>query len=75
MFKNEHVFSGQDREGLLVFHALHPDVRQVEPVVHDAVLRFDYRDEPVEAVDVSYHFRRDVGRRHHDGDLELSAAD
>ena len=43
--------------------------------MHDAVLRFDYRGVPVETVDVSYHFRRDVGRRHHDGGLELSAAD
>ena len=75
MFQNEHIFSGQDSEGLLVFPALHPDVQRVEAVVHDAVLRFDYRGEPVETVDVSYHFRRDVGRRYHDGDLELSDAD
>ncbi len=75
MFQNEHVFSGQDSEGLLVFPALHPDVRRVEAVVHGAVLRFDYRDEPVESVDVSYHFHRDVGRRYHDGGLELSRAD
>ena len=49
MFQMEHIFSGQEREGLLVFPALHPDVRRVEAVVHDAVLRFDYRDEPVES--------------------------
>ena len=71
----EPVFSGQEAQGFIVFPALHPDVTEVEVIIQNAILRFDYRDEPVEMVDISYQFRRDVGRRHHDGSLELSARD
>ena len=71
----EPVFSGQEAEGFIVFPALHPDVTEVEVVIQNAMLRFDYRDEPVEMVDITYQFRRDVGRRHHDGSVELSALD
>ena len=71
----EPVFSGQETEGFIVFPALHPDVTEVEIVIKDAMLRFDYRGEPVEMVDITYQFRRDVGRRHHDGSVELSARD
>ena len=67
------VFNGQETEGFVVFPALHADVSEVEVVIDDAMLRFDYRDEPVETVDISYRFRRDVGRRHHDGNIELTA--
>ena len=69
----EPVFNGQETEGLLVFPALHPDVTEVEVVINDAMLRFDYRNEPVETVDISYRFRRDVGRRYHDGNIQLTA--
>jgi hypothetical protein len=75
LFKNEQIFSGQESEGFLVFPALHPDVRQIEVVIHDVVLRFDYRGEPLETVDIAYQFRRDVGRRLHDGSVAISAAD
>ena len=71
----EPVFSGQETEGFIVFPALHPDVTEVEVVIRNTMLRFDYRDEPVEMVDITYQFRRDVGRRHHDGSVELSALD
>ena len=67
------VFNGQETQGFVVFPALHADVSEVEVVIDDAMLRFDYRDEPVETVDISYRFRRDVGRRHHDGNIELTA--
>ncbi len=71
----EPVFNGQETEGFIVFPALHPDVTEVEVVINDAMLRFDYRDEPVEMVDITYRFRRDVGRRYHDGSIELTARD
>lgn len=67
------VFNGQEAEGFVVFPALHADVSEVEVVIDDAMLRFDYRDEPVEMVDITYRFRRDVGRRYHDGNIELTA--
>ena len=71
----EPVFDGQERGGFIVFPALHPDVDEVEIVINDAMLRFDYRDEPVETVDITYRFRRDVGRRLHDGSVQLTARD
>ncbi|MCY3736726.1 MAG: hypothetical protein OXG13_10020 [Gemmatimonadaceae bacterium] len=73
--KPEPVFNGQETEGFIVFPALHPDVTEVEVVINEAMLRFDYRDEPVEMVDITYRFRRDVGRRYHDGSIELTARD
>jgi hypothetical protein len=75
LFKNGEIFSGQESEGYVVFPVLHPDVEQIEVIVHDAVLRFDYRGEPVETVDISYHFQRNIGRLYHDGTLEISAVD
>ena len=74
MFKNEEIFSGQEKEGYLVFPSLHSDVRQVELIVHDAVLRFDYRNEPVETLDVVYQFQRDTGRIYRDGEIRLDTA-
>lgn len=74
MFPAEEIFSGQEAEGFIVFPSLHPDVDLVSLVVHDLVLRFDYRDEPVETVDLSYEFRRDIGRLYPDGTVELSAS-
>ena len=67
LFKNEEVFSGQEKDGFLVFPALHPDVRKIEVVVHDAVLRFDFRNEPVETRSIAYKFERDTGRVYRDG--------
>jgi hypothetical protein len=45
-----------------VFPALHPDVQELEVEVLEANLRFDYRNEPVETVQLTYHFERDIGR-------------
>jgi hypothetical protein len=73
LFRNEDIFSGQEAEGFVVFPVLHPDVSQIEAIILDAMLRFDYRDEPVETMDIGYRFERDVGRRYRDGTIELSA--
>lgn len=56
------VYSGQEAEGYVVFPTLHTDVRVIDVVIHDAALRFDTRDEPMEKVDLSYSFGRDVQR-------------
>ena len=74
LYKNEEVFVGQEAEGFLIFPALHHDVSEVEVVIHDAVLRFDHRNEPVETVRINCRFERDVGRIFRDGRLELEAA-
>lgn len=74
LYKNEEVFVGQEAEGFLIFPALHHDVSEVEVVIHDAVLRFDHRNEPVETVRINCRFERDVGRIFRDGRLDLEAA-
>jgi hypothetical protein len=75
LFRSEDIFSGQEAEGYLVFPALHHDVAKIEVLIHDAVLRFDYRGEPEETIDISYRFERDVGRVYRDGSRELSSRD
>jgi hypothetical protein len=69
MFKNEEVFSGQEVEGFVVFEALHPDVNNIQVLVQDCVLRFDYRNEPIEDVDIPYSFERDIGKEYADGEI------
>lgn len=67
MFPKEMIFSGQELEGFLVFNSLHADVADLTLKIHEAVTRFDYRDEPVETVDISYRFGREIGRLYRDG--------
>lgn len=74
LFKNEEVFSGQETEGFLVFPVLHNDVKDIEVIVHDLVLRFDFRNEPVETIDVGYGFSRNIGRIYRDGTVKLTQA-
>ena len=73
LFRNEDIFSGQEAEGFVVFPVLHHDVRQIQAMIEDAILRFDYRNEPVETLDIGYDFEREVGRRFRNGTVELSA--
>ena len=74
LFKNEEIFSGQEVEGFVVFPVLHPDVGTLKIVIKDMVLRFDFRNEPVEAVDIESRFNRDIGRIYRDGKVMLSQA-
>ena len=72
MLKNEEIFSGQEAEGFVVFPALHPDVSDIEVQVHDVVLRFDFRNEPVETTNISYNFIREIGKIYKDGTVKLN---
>ncbi len=74
MFPKEMIFSGQELEGFLVFRSLHADVANLTLTIHGAVTRFDYRDEPVETVDISYRFGREVGRLYPGGRRHPSTA-
>ena len=67
MLKNKKIFSGQEAEGFVVFPALHPDVSDIEVQVLDVVLRFDFRNEPVETISIPYNFVRDIGKIYKDG--------
>ena len=75
LFRNEEIFSGQEAEGFVVFPVLHPDVKDVKAIVHDAVLRFDFRNEPVETIDINYFFEREVGRIERDGKKKLASSE
>jgi len=74
LFKNEEIFDGQQVEGFVVFPTLHHLVSDIKLVIHDAVLRFDYRNEPVETVQIQCHFEREVGKIYRDGRLDLDKA-
>ena len=60
MFVDDMIFSGQEQEGYLVFPQLDRDVEEFTLWIRDMVLRFDFRDAPVEMVDIPYEFQREV---------------
>jgi len=67
MFGDEQIFSAQENEGYLVFKPLAPDVEELTVHIPDVVVRFDYKGDPVETVDVEMHFDREIGRLYPDG--------
>lgn len=54
------VFSGSEEQGYLVFPVLDDDVQAIQVHLENIVLRFDYADAPVEAIDLSFSFQRDI---------------
>ena len=54
------VFSGSEEQGYLVFPLLDDDVRAIQVHLENIVLRFDYADAPVEAIDLSFSFQRNI---------------
>lgn len=58
--EDEMIFSGQEREGFVAFAPLAHDVEAFEVRIAEMVLRFDYRDQPVETIDIAYPFTREV---------------
>lgn len=60
LLKADYVFSGQEVTGYVVFPALHNDVEVFAVHVADLALRFDYKSEPIETVDLVYKFDREV---------------
>ncbi len=67
MFPDEAVFSAQENEGFLVFKPLAPDVDELTVHIPNVVVRFDYKGDPIEDVDVEMHFEREIGRIYPDG--------
>ncbi|HIG54465.1 MAG TPA: hypothetical protein EYG11_22735 [Candidatus Latescibacteria bacterium] len=57
---DEMVFSGQETQGFIAFAPLASDVEVFDVRIKGVVLRFDYRDQPVETVDITYSFKREV---------------
>jgi len=67
MFIDEQVFSAQESEGFLVFKPLAPDVDELTVHIPDVVVRYDYKGDAVEVVDVEMRFERKIGRIYPDG--------
>ena len=72
LFPDEQIFSAQEVEGYLVFEPLAPDVSDLTVNIPNVVVRYDYKGDPREAVDVTVKFERDIGRRYPDGRLDLT---
>ena len=60
LFPDDMIFSGQEKEGYIVFPQLDRDVENFTLRVLEMALRFDFRNEPVETVDIPYEFQREV---------------
>ncbi len=67
MFPDEEVFSAQESEGYVIFKPLAPDVEALTVRISDVVVRFDYKGDPIEEVDIAMHFEREIGRIYPDG--------
>ena len=67
MFPDEEVFSAQVNEGYLVFKPLAPDIDELTVHIPEVVVRFDFKGDPIEYVDVEMHFEREIGRIYPDG--------
>ena len=60
LYSGAMVFSGSEEQGFLVFPVLDDDVRAIQVHIENIVLRFDYTDAPLEAIDLSFSFQRDT---------------
>jgi hypothetical protein len=54
------VFSGQEATGYIVFPVLHKDVESFNVNVTDMAVRFDYKGEPVETIDLEFKLEREI---------------
>jgi hypothetical protein len=67
LYHKDVVFSGQEQEGYIVFPPFPPDVTDFTVHLREVVLRSDYKNEPLETVDLSFHFEREVQLKHGSG--------
>lgn len=57
---DEFVFSGQETEGYVLFPVIHSDVEQVDFRIPEMGIRFNFRDEPTETLDLTFRFNREL---------------
>jgi len=57
---DEFCFSGQEVEGYVVYSKIHADVGEIAVKIPEVGLRYNYRNEPVETIDLSFRFKRDI---------------
>ncbi len=60
MYSGATVFSGSEEQGYLVFPLLDDDVKKIQVYIEDIAVRFDYASVPIETIDLSFSFQRDV---------------
>ena len=60
MFTNAFIFSGRDEEGYIVFPRLDDEIQRIQVEIADIAIRFNFEDEPVETIDLSVSFEREV---------------
>lgn len=70
MYVDEQVFSAQENNGFLVFKPLAPDIDELTVHIPDVVVRYDYKGDPIEDIDVEMHFEREIGKIYPDGRKE-----
>lgn len=57
---DEFCFSGQEVGGYIVFPKIHDDVEEVIVVIPGLGIRYDFRSEPLETIDLSFRFKRNI---------------
>jgi hypothetical protein len=65
LYPRDILFSGQEKQGYIIFPPLDDDVVKLTVTLKGITLRFDYAGEPVETMDLNYVFARDVVRGRH----------
>ena len=57
---DEFCFSGQEVSGYVVFSKIHDDVSEIAVEIPEFGLRYNFRNEPIETIDLSFRFKRDI---------------
>ena len=65
LYRGDVIFSGQEDEGYIMFPRLDRDVTRFQVVLRDIALRFDYRNEPTDTLQLTFQFQRDVHKGYH----------
>jgi hypothetical protein len=72
LFPDEQIFSAQETDGYIVFEPLDPDVSDLTIHIPGVIIRFDFKGDPLEIIDLDMKFEREIGRIYPDGRRELS---
>ena len=59
---DEFCFSGQEVEGYVIFSKIHDDVAEIVFHIPEFGLRYNFRNEPLETIDLQFRFKRDIQR-------------
>ena len=60
LFNNDIIFSGQETTGNVVFAALDYDVEEFVVHINNMPLRYDYKGDPIETINITFPFKRQV---------------